>query len=376
MKKPDGKIRSTYQSNVAAVMGQMSTGGGCNSLEELLCTIGIPSMSKPTFIEIERLLGLSFDQYLGELMLQAGREEKEIAIQNNEYHQGIPAVTVIVDGGWSKRSHKHSFNANSGVGVIFGAATKKLLYIGVRNKYCAVCSIAKRKGLEPSHHMCFKNWAGSSTSMEADIITSGFQLSENMQGLRYMKLIGDGDSSVFYTIQTIVQPYGREVEKIECANHAVKCYRTRLEQLTKDFPLFRGRGGLTKSVITKITHGARRAICQYSATNDIDKLRKDLRAGPKHYLGIHESCNPLWCSNVGKCQSNSVDLPPNLMFEVERAGDRIVSKAAQLISNNTTNLSECYMSIQAKMDGGKQINRIQSGSFEHRCKVAGLSLTL
>ena len=83
MKKPDGKIRSTYQSNVAAVMGQMSTGGGCNSLEELLYTIRILSMSKPTFIEIERLLGLSFDQYLGELMLQAGREEKQIAIQNN-----------------------------------------------------------------------------------------------------------------------------------------------------------------------------------------------------------------------------------------------------------------------------------------------------
>ena len=64
------------------------------------------------------------------------------------------------------------------------------------------------------------------------------------------------------------------------------------------------------------------------------------------------------------------------MFEVERAGDRILSKAAQLISNNATNLSECYMSIRAKMDGGKQINRIQSGSFEHRCKAAGLSLTL
>ena len=34
------------------------------------------------------------------------------------------------------------------------------------------------------------------------------------------------------------------------------------------------------------------------------------------------------------------------------------------------------MSIKAKMDGGKQINRIQSGSFEHRCMAAGLSLTL
>ena len=246
LKKPDGTIRSTYQSNVAAVMGQMSTAGGCNSLEELLCTIGVPSISKPTFIEIERLLGLSFDQYLGELLLQAGYKEKQIAIENYEYHQGIPAITVIVDGGWSKRSHEHSFNANSGVGVIFGATTKKLIYMGVKNKYCAVCSIAQRRETKPSCHMYFKNCTGSSTSMEADIITSGFQLSENMHGLRYMKLIGDGDSSVLYTIHTTVQPYSREVEKIECANHAVKSYRTRLEQLAKDFPSFRGGGGLTK----------------------------------------------------------------------------------------------------------------------------------
>ena len=64
LKKPDGTVRSTYQANIAAVMGQMSTGGGCNNLEELLCTIGIPSMSKPTFIEIERT-------YVSELMPQA-----------------------------------------------------------------------------------------------------------------------------------------------------------------------------------------------------------------------------------------------------------------------------------------------------------------
>ena len=34
------------------------------------------------------------------------------------------------------------------------------------------------------------------------------------------------------------------------------------------------------------------------------------------------------------------------------------------------------MSIKAKMDGGKQINRIQSGSFEHHCMASGLSMTL
>ena len=72
----------------------------------------------------------------------------------------------------------------------------------------------------------------------------------------------------------------------------------------------------------------------------------------------------------------SSDLPPNLVFEIEQAGDRLVNKAEQLISNRTTNLSECFMSIRTKINEGKQINRIQSGSFEHSCMAARLSMTL
>ena len=48
-----------------------------------------------------------------------------------------------------------------------------------------------------------------------------------------MNVVGDGDSSVLATIRQAV-PYGIFVEKIECANHAVKSYRSRLEALAKD----------------------------------------------------------------------------------------------------------------------------------------------
>ena len=34
------------------------------------------------------------------------------------------------------------------------------------------------------------------------------------------------------------------------------------------------------------------------------------------------------------------------------------------------------MSVHSKMDGGKQVNRVQSGAFQHRCMAAGLHLTL
>ena len=58
-------------------------------------------------------------------------------------------------------------------------------------------------------------------------------------------------------------------------------------------------------------------------------------------------------------------MPPGLL----KVGDRLVSKAAQLLQNKTTNLSENF---RCKTDGGKYFNRIQSGSFKHRCMAAAL----
>ena len=69
-------------------------------------------------------------------------------------------------------------------------------------------------------------------------------------------------------------------------------------------------------------------------------------------------------------------IPEDLLFQVSRAGDRMVSMAPQLISNTTSNLAECFMNIQCKFDGGKFFNRIQRGSFQHRTYGAGLRFQL
>lgn len=100
-------------------------------------------------------------------MLAAGREEKQLAEERGDLHEGIPAITVVLDGGWSKRSHKHSYNAKSGVAIIIGKETRKLLYIGVRNKYCVSCA----KNIPKDRHTCYKNWDASSSEMETDIIS-------------------------------------------------------------------------------------------------------------------------------------------------------------------------------------------------------------
>lgn len=82
-----------------------------------------------------------------------------------------------------------------------------------------------------------------------------------------MKLVGDGDSSVMSTIHKAI-PYGIYIDKIECANHAVKCYRSRLEQLAKDNQHYRGKGRLTKRAIQRLTVGARVATARTGMLNN------------------------------------------------------------------------------------------------------------
>ena len=100
-------------------------------------------------------------------MIEAGKEEAELAKQCGDVRNGIPVITVIVDGAWSKRSYKTNYNALSGVASIIGARTKKILYVGVKIKYCAFCRQHKSMNKEIPSHNCFKNWDGTSTSMEA-----------------------------------------------------------------------------------------------------------------------------------------------------------------------------------------------------------------
>jgi hypothetical protein len=139
-----------YDINVRAVWGQMSSGGGAAKLNETAATLGMSGISGNSFSAIEREIGVWWSTALQSQMNAAGQEEKKLAVERGDYHEDVPAITVIGDGGWSKRSHKHTYNASGGVAVIIGHATKKVLYVGVCNKSCSVCSYAERLGI-PAH---------------------------------------------------------------------------------------------------------------------------------------------------------------------------------------------------------------------------------
>ena len=100
VKDPRGYSRS--ECNLAAVWGQMATGGGHSQLKETMSVLGVTVMTKATFIQSERSIGAWWRKELEQSMLEAGREEKRLAEERGDYHDDVPAITVIIDGGWSK----------------------------------------------------------------------------------------------------------------------------------------------------------------------------------------------------------------------------------------------------------------------------------
>ncbi len=75
----------------------MSTNGGHSALEETMSIMGVPVMTKNSFIDTERVIREMWKQEQLQSMAEAGREERQLAIERGEYHEGVPAITVVVD---------------------------------------------------------------------------------------------------------------------------------------------------------------------------------------------------------------------------------------------------------------------------------------
>jgi hypothetical protein len=426
-----------FEVNVRAVWGSMSTGGGASKLNEGMATMNAPGMTQTTYTAIEEEISKWWQTVLEEDLVAAGVEERMLAIQRGDFHQGVPAITVICDGGWSKRTHKHTYNAAGGVAVVIGACTSKLLHIGVRNKNCYICSRAESLHSDPRPHECFRNWKDSSQAMEADIIVEGFQKSETRHGVRYMRVIADGDSSVYARIQEQVPGWGRDVQKLECANHMCKCLRSSLEKLVVDKPQYKGRGKLTQHIRVRLTSAVRCAIKMRSAQSTdrqtaLNNLRHDIKNSVHHIYGNHTQCSDFcrakkesapvddivrqgpsgmaedvaedggtadivpsvlgsqmsyWtegCDDVSLKESRlsgdliTADLTADtsMLRDISMLLDRVANKADRLLGNFTSNLAECWMSIRAKFDGGKVINRCNRGSWHARCFGGALRYNL
>lgn len=210
--------------------------------------------------------------------------------------------------------------------------------------------------------------------MEADIIVSGFCLSETIHGLRYKKFVADGDSSVYSRIIERV-PYGYSVTKLECANHCVKNYTGSLHKLAAEKKFSPESRKLLRQSIPRLTAAARGATTHSGNTTNqtVGELRDDLKNGPAHVFGEHSRCRDYFCAK--KDETNLVPRLRELGLYPFILGctEKLTRKAGRLLTNDTSNRAELFMSLVAKLNAGKRINHTLKGSYQGRCYVAGLS---
>ena len=130
------------------------------------------------------------------------QEEEPENIHEGEHGKIIANVAVSVDGTWQKRGH------SSKIGVVFviSVRTGEILDYEVLSQVCHSCvahrqsdkdSDEYKKWKENHDPVCQINHEGSSGSMEADGTEKIFARSIEKNQLRYIRFVGDGDSSCF-----------------------------------------------------------------------------------------------------------------------------------------------------------------------------------
>ncbi|XP_067216432.1 uncharacterized protein [Linepithema humile] len=346
-------------------------------------------MSEKTYIKNQEDIVDDFQKTAMESMKMAGELEKQFALERNETINGIPYITVVADGSWTKRSYGNAYDSLSGVGAIIGYRTRKVLFIGIRNKFCTVCDIAERNGLKAKNHKCYKNFDrnASSTKMESDAIVEGFQNSLEMHGLIYKTVIADGDSSVYQSIKNNA-PYREQmvtVKKIECTNHLLRNFCKKLKAVAQTvLPKQRRKRGFVelRNVVKNNILKIRKEVVEAATQRNEEKvphhikateLQKDILNIPSHIFGEHRRCE-----ERGRiCEENREKIQnyvPYLKFhglyqKIQNAVMHLSAYSDSLLLNVTNNPAEWFNLIICKEIGGKRINFGLRGSYNAR--IAG-----
>lgn len=282
--------------NEGAVSGAIISGIGLTNLNELVASMDLPVMSSFTYNKCHDKVAEMWKNAAEESMIVAAQEEAAAARLRGDTHD-IPMIPVEADCCRSKRSYKNQYNALSGVATVIGHHTGKVLYIGVRNKYCGICARANKKEQQPAAHKCSKNHVGSSSSMEPTILVEGFKSSVSNRKLIYNILIADGDASTYKNILES-RPYpGVLIQKIECTNHLLRNYNGKNVTLKTDtsIPLSE-RKLLRPERLIRLRTAVRSSVRYWQTQNlneseKIIKIQRDILNSGRHIFGDHSECD-------------------------------------------------------------------------------------
>lgn len=378
----------------AAVLGDMVEGLGYTNVKGKFATMGLKYMSPVTFKAREQKLLLHLRNITEKSMQKAAEEEAALAKKAGDVTKdGIPYITVILDGSWLKRCFGSKYDSLAGLGVIIGVKTGKILHIGVKNKYCTKCNRSAKLSREPEKHICSQNFprAWASTLMESTSLEEGFSSSIEKRGLIYSTFIGDGDSN-FYARLLNLNPYKEHhitVSKIECTNHLLRnlCKKLRdIGKMTQKNGKKRSDSDFIK-VRAKIQNKDK--IYRDIIVDEIDMLRADdtrtlqekttyltafILNMPYHIYGNHKKCQNfnLSCDETDESFLQLVD-KYEFLAKTEAAFENLSTHANSLLLQETNNAVEGFNSEICKYMGGKRINFACGTQYETRVLLCVLN---
>lgn len=216
----------------------LCSGGTFTIAEELFSFLNMPFISKSSFFKDESSMDGVIEAALEESMDGAIEKEKS-AVRNELEQRGIKSneqdavkSCAALDGSWGKRSNGHRYNSASGCAAIIGIRSKKVCYVGCRNKRCISCNLNVRrakKNMKIRQHKCYRNYKGASGGMEPEIIIDGFKRLLS-KGIKFTTVITDGDSTTVARLKNNCK-YGSEIRHQLCCNHAMKSLGKKLREV-------------------------------------------------------------------------------------------------------------------------------------------------
>ncbi|CAH1109132.1 unnamed protein product [Psylliodes chrysocephalus] len=254
--------------NSALTLGAVSTGIGYSTFAKIAAAINMPMIAEKTYVHYHEKVADAIYSTATQVMEEAGREEAELAKRLGEVDgNGIPFITVVADGAWSKRSYNVNYNASSGVGCIVGYRTGKLLYVKVRNKFCSICDFYNRK-------QKYRN---------INVLKTGPKLMET-------------------------KPYGPQtaISKIECRNHLLRYFsslvkKPRSVSTNSSVPVYLRKeveknSKRLKFAISKATKYRIEENTDFK--KKVELLKRDILNASSHVFGEHAECEAI---NYFKC---------------------------------------------------------------------------
>lgn len=263
-----------YEVNRKAVLGMRLIGRGFQALCTLSSILDMPApMRKSTFYKHQKVVAEAVVDIGKESMRKAA--STVLAVRQGE--QRPDEIAVSTDGTWMRRGHSSLY----GVQTVLAWDTHQVVDVQVLSKHCPQCQVwnadltSGKKTREQfdvwkqTHtESCGVNTNVSAPAMEAKAVVQLWQRSLDLNGLKYVAYIGDGDSKGFSNVLE-AKPYGDvEIVKEECVGHVQKRLGKGLRELKQklgttklsDGKAIGGKGRLTDKLIDTLQNFYGKAV--------------------------------------------------------------------------------------------------------------------